>query len=75
MRMFARSARCAAKGPLFGLHDVPEVVVLDEEEPRVGGMAFAAPLARVGRVAETDAVPKRYPRWLRRSRHTGLQLG
>src|SRR5262249_11987484 len=50
---------CAAfrQRPVVGLEDVPEVVIFNEEEARVGGMSLSAPLVRIGGIAEADAIP------------------
>ena len=44
-------------GPIVGFQDVAEIVVIDREEPRVGGVIAVTPFLRERRVREADAVP------------------
>ena len=57
MRMFSVSPFRTAKRAVIGLENRPPVVVFQNEETRVGGMPSAAPLVRVGSIAESDLIP------------------
>src|SRR5260370_41843298 len=49
-------APASGEWAIVSLQDVAEVVIFDEEEPRVRRMPLAAPLARVRTIAETNPV-------------------
>ena len=55
--MFSVSPLRTAGGAIVGLQNVTEIVIVDGEEPRVGGVTSVAPFVCECRVAEADAIP------------------
>ena len=45
------------RGAIVGLQNVAEIVIVDREEARVGGVIAVPPILRVSRISEADAVP------------------